>query len=175
MPNDKTFRKFETFDLKEGEQYIPSTADNNYNNPVEGNEEFIVGYHTGAANTLSGKQEFKTRLSDVKGIHYGTTAYWAENPCLTKEGDIYVYTDAVVTGPDGETIVTPQIKIGTGAWLSNLRFIAQPVAERLDQHISDTAAHIQPGEREEWNNKINIDPNNAVQDEALQIVRHNIL
>lgn len=176
MALDKTFRKFETFDLKEGDEYIPSTADNNYNNPEEWNEEFLVGYHTGAANTLSGKQEFKVRMQDARGIYYGTTAYWTEHPCVPKEGDIYIYTDATVIGADGETITTPQMKIGTGnAWLAQLRFLCQPVAERLNQHIEDNGRHLMPNEREWWNNKINIDPDNAVEDEALLFNRLNLL
>jgi len=173
MGLDKDFRKFETFDLKEGEEYIPSTSDNNYNNPETGNEDFLVGYHTGDQDTLSGKNEFKIRLQDARGIYYGTTEYWAENPRIPKEGDIYIYTDAVVTDKDGNEITMPQMKIGTGnAYLANLRFVGQAIMQKLDQHIADTGVHLQPGEREYWNSKIDIDPDNAVEDETLLITRH---
>lgn len=176
MPlNNKTFRKFETFDLKEGDQFIPSTEDNNYNNSETENEEFLVGYRTGATNTLSGKNEFKVRMQDARGVYYNTTAYWEEHNQITKEGDVYVYSDATAIDSNGNEFVTPRIKIGTGAWLGNLQFVGQATMERLGQHIADNERHVNPGEREEWNNKINIDPDNAVEDETLQIVRHNIL
>lgn len=173
--SDLKFRKFETFDLKQGDTYIPSTEQNNYNNTAGEKEDFLVGYHTGTTNTVSGKNEFKILLQDARGIYYGTTEYWSKNPCVPKQGDIYIYVDAVITGPNGEQITTPQVKVGTGnAWLDNLRFITQPTAELLQQHMADNERHVNPGEREYWNNKINIDPDNAVENETLLINRKNL-
>lgn len=170
MGLDKDFRKFETFDLKEGEEYIPSTSDNNYNNPETGNEDFLVGYHTGDQDTLSGKNEFKIRLQEARGIYYGTTEYWTEHPCIPKEGDIYIYTDAKAISEDGDEITVQRIKIGTGnAWLANLRFVGQHVVDKLDLHINDNTRHVTPNEREKWNLKLNIDPEHPVDEDGTLI------
>lgn len=169
---DFNFRKFETFDLKEGEEFIQSVEDNNYNHDKSEAEEFLVGYRTGAKNTLTGKREFKMRLLEARGIYYNTTDYWSRHNCVPKAGDIYIYSDAIVTDKNGNIIRTPQMKIGTGnAYLTELRFVSQDVSNELKQHINDNNRHLNPGEREFWNNKINIDPDNAVADEVLLLNR----
>jgi len=172
---DIKFRKFEDFDLKTDDGYEYSTPENNYNHDPEGNpEEFLVGYRTGVDNALFGRREFKVRMDKARGIYYNTTEYWAANPCIPKEGDIYIYTDAKVIGADGLEITTPQMKIGTGnAWLANLRFVNQHIAESLQQHIEDDNRHLNPGEREFWNNKLNVDPDYPVDEEGTLLLNRN--
>lgn len=164
MPINKEFRKFETFDLKEGEKYTPSTSDNNYNNPDTGTENFLVGYHTGDKNTLSGRNEFKIRLQDVRGIYYGSTAYWNDRATyVPMKGEVFVYTDGETYENDGKTVLVPLMKIGTGEeYLGQLPFVGKPTRDLLAAHIADEERHVKPGEREKWNRKLNIDPERSV-------------
>lgn len=164
MADITKFRKFEDFDLKTDEGYEYSTPENDYNHDPEGNpEEFLVGYRTGVENTLFGRREFKVKMDKVRGIYYNTTEYWTANPCIPKEGDIYIYTDAKVIDADGLEITTPQMKIGTGnAWLANLRFVDQHIVDSLNLHINDQTRHITNNEREKWGKKLNIDPDHPV-------------
>ena len=154
---DLELRKFESFDLKKDNEYIHSVEKNNYNDNPDETEDYLVGYRTGAKESLSQKREFKIRLEDARGVHYNTTEYWVKNNQIAKAGDIYIYSDALVTDSSGNTFVSPQIKIGTGnAWLSDLRFINQDATRQLGQHIRDNNRHINAGERESWNNKLNV-------------------
>ena len=92
--------------------------------------------------------------------HINTTAYWNAHPTIIpKKGEIYIYSDATVTGADGQPVATPRIKIGTGnEYLVQLPFAGQPTVERLEAHIADNDRHVNDGERDRWNSKLNIDP-----------------
>ena len=71
---------------------------------------------------------------------------------------LVVYTDyAKKTDPEtGKTIYIPNFKIGDGnAYLIDKPFVGDDIRSILEEHIEDTGLHIQPGEREFWNNKLN--------------------
>lgn len=93
---------------------------------------------------------------------FGTTEYWNNMPSLrSKIGTIYVYTDKdQIINPDGSITYVPGIKIGdNNAYLINKPFLTTAVEIKLLEHIENVMMHIQPGERERWNNKLNyIDP-----------------
>jgi len=89
-----------------------------------------------------------------------TTAYWNAHPTIIpKKGEIYIYEDAQVTDANGNTVTVPMMKIGTGnEYLGQLPFVGQQTAERLEAHIADNDRHINAGERDRWNSKLNADP-----------------
>lgn len=97
-----------------------------------------------------------------------TTAYWdAHATIIPKKDDIYIYEDVQVTDKDGNTVTTPMIKIGTGReYLGNLPFVGQYTMERLESHIADNGRHVNPGERDRWNNKLNIN-DFAIDDDTI--------
>lgn len=110
--------------------------------------------------SLTGNQSSQ----DLYLVSENTTAGWNSNPMyLPKKGEICVYTDyTTVTDDQGRTITYPEIKIGDG----NSYLIDLPLASasaryflmnKLQEHIDDTSVHIQPGERQFWNNKLNYD------------------
>jgi len=71
---------------------------------------------------------------------------------------LVVYTDyQTKTDPEtGEVIYIPNFKIGDGnAYLADKPFIGDDLRDALQQHLEDTGIHLQPGEREFWNNKLN--------------------
>lgn len=86
-------------------------------------------------------------------ILYGTKDYWNNLPdLLTEKGTIYVYIDAFLV--DGVSILG--IKIGDGSsFLKDMPFVGDNTSKVLASHINDTSMHIQPGERNFWNNKLN--------------------
>ena len=93
------------------------------------------------------------------GIEFGTTEEWNSNPrYVPVEGMITVYTDyQQKTDPStGEVTYIPGFKIGDGnAYLIDKPFVGDDIRDILTEHIEDTGIHIQPGEREFWNNKLN--------------------
>ena len=108
------------------------------------------------------------------GIEYGTTAEWAAKfDYVPPQGMLVVYTDY-------KTIVDPQtgdvknfmgLKIGNGnVYLADLAFTDECSDIELREHIQDADVHIQDGERDFWNNKINCE--NEVDDGLLIITRN---
>lgn len=93
------------------------------------------------------------------GIEFGTTTEWnAKIGYRPVKGMLVVYTDyQTIMDPDtGEEIQCAGIKIGNGnAYLQDLSFLGKEALIGLEEHIRNTEVHIQPGEREFWNNKIN--------------------
>ena len=93
------------------------------------------------------------------GIEFGTTAEWNADPQYRPvKGMIVVYTDyqQKIDESTGEIIYIPGFKIGDGnAYLIDKPFIGDDIRDLLMEHIEDTGIHIQPGEREFWNNKLN--------------------
>lgn len=56
----------------------------------------------------------------------------------------------------GDLVFVPGFKIGDGnAYLIDKPFVGEADSKLLHQHLEDTGVHIQPGEREFWNNKLN--------------------
>ena len=69
---------------------------------------------------------------------------------------LVVYTDYQSYEEEGQTIYVPGFKIGDGnAYVVDKPFIGEADTKILQEHIEDTGLHIQPGEREFWNNKLN--------------------
>lgn len=107
-------------------------------------------------------------------IKHDTTARWnAAVGFIPAEGEIIVYTDYQKKEVNGETILIPGIKIGTGnAYVQDLAFVGAAESARLLEHVSDTAIHVTPEDRAFWNNKINVDDNSEVVGEVLVFNRN---
>ena len=107
----------------------------------------------------------------VCSILYKTTEEWNENPNLIAlKNYLYIYLDrSSYVDEEGITRYIPGMKIGDGkSYLINLPFVDSTVEQELKNHIADSTSHIQPGEREFWNNKLNyINPS----DEVLVLTR----
>lgn len=91
-------------------------------------------------------------------ILYKTTAEWDHDFLLrTAKNTIYVYLDKYsYEDEEGNTIYVPGIKLGDGqGYLIDKPFILDAAQDWLMDHIRNTQVHIQPGEREFWNNKLN--------------------
>lgn len=110
---------------------------------------------------LHEEDPLKVRLSGITGtvmlenIHVDTTAHWnAQSSLIGRLGHLYVYSD--FTEVDGEYI--PAVKAGDGnAYLIDTPFITvdlSGIEGELADHIADTNVHIQPGERDKWNDKV---------------------
>lgn len=102
--------------------------------------------------------------ADLYIVSENTVSGWNSNPqYLPQKGEICIYTDYTsVVDDQGRTITYPEIKIGDGnSYLIDLPLATDAaryfVLNKLQEHINDTAVHIQPGEREFWNNKLNYD------------------
>ena len=99
-----------------------------------------------------------------------TTQEWQQwGREISQPGIFYIYSD-------NETLVdnkkVPGIKLGDGlAYISDLPFLTDYVAEKLLEHINDSTIHITQQEREFWNNKVTSyingnDPQNIVFDKG---------
>lgn len=109
-------------------------------------------------------------------IVQGTTDYWDNRTgYIPPAGTIVVYNDYKTKEVDGQTVYIPGIKIGGGnGYVQDLAFIDEGVADSLVSHINNTSVHIQPGERAFWNNKLNVDDNEEV-DESTETLIFNRL
>lgn len=114
-------------------------------------------------------------LQDLYIVSENTRAGWDSNPqYLPKAGEICVYTDYMTVQDDmGHNITYPGIKVGDGnAYLIDLPFVGEEtrylLLRRIQDHENNTAIHLQPGEREFWNNKLNYD----VENEELILTRN---
>lgn len=87
----------------------------------------------------------------ANNIHTDTTEHWnAQRDLVAKKNHIYVYTDYEVV----EGINVSAMKVGDGtSYLIDMPFI-DGNHTKLNAHIDDTDMHINPGEREFWNNKV---------------------
>lgn len=113
--------------------------------------------------TLSGNMS----TQDLQIVSENTTAGWNSNPqYLPKKGEICIYTDYMTIQDDmGNDVTYPGIKIGDGnSYLIDMPFVGDEtrylLLRRLQGHENNTDIHIQSGEREFWNNKLNYDINN---------------
>ena len=107
------------------------------------------------------------------GIQFGTTEEWNRMPSYRPvEGMLIVYTDynREVDPETGETYNIPAFKIGNGnTYLADLVFVGDDIRKLLQRHIENTEVHIQPGERNFWNNKLNyVEP----EDDLLEFTRN---
>ena len=108
--------------------------------------------------------KIKHNLNDKMTYYSRTKSDWDSDRTLISEKDVlYIYSDYKVIQKDGQKIYLPGLKIGDGSsFLIDLPFIndtSDSDIKRLQNlildHINDKIVHIQPGEREFWNNKLN--------------------
>lgn len=89
-------------------------------------------------------------------ISIDTTENWSNRlDYIPQKGEIVIYSDRRIIGDTPY----PGIKIGDGkAYCIDLPFLGDDNTEiilnSLNWHINNFDAHIRPGEREKWNNKI---------------------
>ena len=106
---------------------------------------------------------------DAIGIKYGTTDYWNNQiGYIPSEREIIIYSDYRTIVKNGQTINVPGIKIGSGnAYVQDLAFLGEDVADALFAHILDSTIHVTAQDKQRWNNKLNVDDNAEVVEESL--------
>lgn len=118
--------------------------------------------------------EDKAKLDALKNVEIGTTDFW--NSCrgyIPEKGQIIIYSDYSTIVKNGETIDVPGIKIGSGnGYVQDLAFLGEDVAENLWLHINNRIIHITQGERDFWNNKLNVKDTQEVIEESLVFNRN---
>ncbi len=84
---------------------------------------------------------------------------------------LVVYTDfQEIEDEHGHKTFVPSFKIGDGnAYLIDKPFIGAADSKALEEHLKDVESHIQEGEREFWNNKINC---NEPEQDLLEFTRN---
>ena len=127
-------------------------------NEVEGNPTL------GIEGLIYQVQILQQEIKEVAKIYYDTTANWNSQPQrLTKEGEIYIYSDGKYI--DGHPV--PRIKVGNGAYLIDITFIDQDYFD----HIRNTVVHITQEEREYWNDKVGVTVELAEDGQQLQFYK----
>ena len=106
-------------------------------------------------------------------IKYGTTEYWdGQTGYIPSPGFIVIYSDYKSKTVDGQTVYIPGIKVGDGnAYVQDLMFIDEDIAEELWEHINNSNIHVTLQEKRSWNKKLNVNDNSEVVDEALIFIR----
>ena len=102
---------------------------------------------------------FKDTIPGLAGINYGNTEYWnSQSNYIPKQGEIIIYSDYGTKVVNGELVNVPGIKIGSGnAYVQDLVFVGDDLADALYSHIMDTAIHVTARDKDFWNNKLNVD------------------
>ena len=103
-----------------------------------------------------------------------TTANWnAARGFVPLRGEVILYTDyySYEKEIDGRTrtVLVPAIKVGDGnAYVQDLPFVDEDLRDMLMEHINNMDLHVTLGEKNFWNNKINVDDAyEAVHDELV--------
>ena len=115
---------------------------------------------------------------DTSNVVQHTTAYWdAATGYVPADGEIVVYTDysTITETVEGQTVTkyVPGIKIGSGnGYVQDLAFVGEDVKNDIIAHLTNTSIHIQTGERDFWNNKLNVNDNQEVVNEVLILNRN---
>lgn len=106
-------------------------------------------------------------------VEHGTKEYWDSRlGYIPAEGTIIVYDNYKTIIKDGETVLVPAIKVGTGnGYVQDLAFVGEAEARDIEMHIADTAMHVTDEEREYWNNKISVDDYHEVVEETLEFIK----
>lgn len=107
-------------------------------------------------------------------IKYDTTNNWNRAVgFIPEEGEIIIYSDYRIKDVDGDTIIIPGIKIGSGnAYVQDLAFVGDDIRDDLLAHIHDQVRHITAEERARWNNKLNVTDSQEVVGETLVFNRN---
>lgn len=105
----------------------------------------------------------------IYNIQKDTTANWnAKTTYVPQPNDIIVYIDKDTIEEAGVTKYVPGIKLGDGnAYVVDLPFVTDAIAEMISDHVGDTTAHVTSTERAFWNNKLNL----TISGEELQFNR----
>lgn len=130
------------------------------------NKEFIVAT---ALNDLN------DRLIDQSlGIQYDTTAGWnSKIGYIPKVGALIIYSDYKSIEKDGETVLIPGLKIGSGnSYVQDLAFLDEELVYQIANHIDNNIRHTSAIEKEFWNNKLNVDDRAEVINESLTFNRN---
>lgn len=130
------------------------------------NKEFIVAT---AFNDLN------DRLIDQSlGIQYDTTAGWnSKIGYIPKAGALIIYSDYKTIEKDGETVLIPGLKIGSGnSYIQDLAFLDEELVYQIANHIDNNIRHTSAIEKEFWNNKLNVDDHAEVINESLTFNRN---
>ena len=108
-------------------------------------------------------------IDQSQGIQYDTTSNWnARFGYIPKAGALIIYSDYKTIEKNGQTVSVPGIKIGSGnGYVQDLPFLDDALVYQLINHIDNNVRHVNPGEREFWNNKINVDDTAEVIGESL--------
>lgn len=102
-----------------------------------------------------------------------TTANWnSARGFIPLEGELIVYNDYATTKKivDGveKVIAVPAIKIGDGrAYVQDLPFVNDDLRDQILNHINNPEIHVTMAEKLFWNNKLNVNDNSEVVNEAL--------
>lgn len=127
---------------------------------------------TSSSDGLMSKAD-KAKLDSIN-IMCNTTAYWNRQiGFVPKYGEIIIYSDHKTAVVDGKTVYIPGIKIGSGnGYVQDLAFVSggsgsDGDSELLFAHIADTIVHVTQGERDYWNNKLNVTDAQEVIGESL--------
>ena len=85
---------------------------------------------------------------------------------VPKKGEIIIYSDYKKIDREGESVLVPGIKIGSGnAYVSDLAFIDEAEQKELADHMADLAAHVSEKDRQFWDNKLNVEE--EIEEETL--------
>ena len=90
---------------------------------------------------------------------HGSRDYWSSQiDFIPLSGELIVYDDhKLYTDEQNQRHNVPGFKVGDGVTpINSLPFVDAELEKELLEHIADTEAHLQAGEREEWNNKISL-------------------
>lgn len=103
----------------------------------------------------------------VKGA-YNSTEYWNEHDYIPEAGEIIIYSDYKSYEDEGETVLVPGIKLGSGnAYLSDLAFLGEADTLALMNHIANSDIHVTRAQKVYWDGKLNIDDEHEVVNETL--------
>ena len=113
-------------------------------------------------------------VPDKATIYAGTTAYWnGRVGYVPNANEIIVYTDYKSVVRNGQTVLVPGIKVGSGnAYVQDLGFADESVAKGFLEHANNGTIHVTAAERALWNNKVNIDEAVAATDGILKFNRN---
>lgn len=110
-------------------------------------------------------EKIKNKTNNKITYYSGTKLDWdSDKTLIAEKGTFYIYLDyKKIQKEDGQEVYMPGIKIGDGSsFLIDLPFINDTSDSDIKRfqnlildHINDKIVHIQPGEREFWNNKLN--------------------
>ena len=108
-------------------------------------------------------------INQSLGVLYDTTDNWNSKIGFVPEaGQLIIYSDYKTIEKDGNQVLIPGIKIGSGnAYIQDLAFLDEALVQQIVNHIDDNLRHINAGEREFWNRKLNVNDASEVVEGTL--------